>query len=42
MQPIPRHWATVRETVSFPGTQEYALTIHGASDLSLEIGRAHV
>ena len=36
MQPIPRHWATVRETVSFPGTQEYALTIHGASDLSLE------
>lgn len=36
MQPLPRHWATVRETVSFPGTQEYALTIHGASDLSLE------
>ncbi|GAA4529108.1 hypothetical protein GCM10023160_27800 [Brachybacterium paraconglomeratum] len=36
MQPLPRHWATVRETVAFPNTQEYALTIHGASDLSLE------
>lgn len=36
MQPLPRHWATVRETVTFPGTQEYALTIHGASDLSAE------
>ncbi|WP_262425341.1 hypothetical protein [Brachybacterium sp. Z12] len=36
MQPIPRHWATVRETVRFPGAEEWALTIHGASDLSVE------
>ncbi|MDN5600518.1 MAG: hypothetical protein L0G52_08300 [Brachybacterium sp.] len=36
MQPIPRHWATVRETVTLPGGREWALTIHGASDLSPE------
>ena len=36
MQPLPRYWATVRRTVSFPQTQEYALTIHGASDVSVQ------
>ena len=36
MQPIPRHWATVRETVTVPGGDEWALTIHGASDTSPE------
>ena len=36
MQPLPRYWATVRRTVSFPQTKEYALTIHGASDVSVQ------
>ena len=36
MQPLPRHWATVRETVTFPGGQEWDVTIHGASDVSPE------
>ncbi|HEX7349504.1 hypothetical protein [Brachybacterium sp.] len=36
MRPIPRHWATARETVTFPGGQEWAMTAHGASDLSPE------
>jgi hypothetical protein len=36
MEPIPRHWAAVRETRTFPDTGTFALTIHGASDVSVE------
>ena len=36
MRSFPRHWATVRESVTFPSGQEWALTIHGASELSVE------
>ena len=39
MQPIPRHWAAVRETHIFPGQGPFALTIYGSSDLSLEDAR---
>ncbi|MGP9538201.1 hypothetical protein ACT3SP_09315 [Brachybacterium sp. AOP43-C2-M15] len=39
MRPIPRHWATVHETHSFPGTGAFALTIHGCSDVSVEEAR---
>jgi hypothetical protein len=39
MQPIPRHWAAVREVITFPGTGEHALTIHGSSDVSVEDAR---
>ena len=36
MQPIPRPWATLRETHTFPGTGTFALTIHGWSDQSVQ------
>ena len=36
MEPIPRHWAAVHETRTFPGTGTFALTIDGASDVSVE------
>ena len=39
MEPIPRHWAAVRETHTFPGHGPFALTIHGSSDVSLEDAR---
>lgn len=39
MQPIPRHWAAVRETHTFPGQGPFALTIHGSSDVSVEDAR---
>lgn len=39
MEPIPRHWAAVHETHTFPGTGTFALTVNGASDISLEDAR---
>lgn len=39
MEPIPRHWAAVRETHTFPGQGPFALTIHGSSDVSVEDAR---
>ena len=39
MQPIPRHWAAVRATHTFPGHGPFALTIHGSSDISVEDAR---
>ena len=39
MQPIPRHWAAVRATHTFPGHGPLALTIHGSSDISVEDAR---
>lgn len=39
MEPIPRHWAAVRETHTFPGQGPFALTSHGSSDVSVEDAR---
>jgi hypothetical protein len=36
MQPLPRYWATVRESRTFPGSGTFALTLHGSSDVSVE------
>lgn len=39
MEPIPRHWAAVHETHTFPGTGTFALTLNGCSDISVEDAR---
>ena len=39
MEPIPRHWAAVHETHAFPGRGTFALTVNGASDVSVEDAR---
>lgn len=36
MEPIPRHWAAVREVRSLPDGRELDLTVHGSSDDSPE------
>ena len=36
MEPIPRYWAAVHETHAFPGRGTFALTVNGASDVSVE------
>ena len=39
MEPIPRYWAAVHETHAFPGRGTFALTVNGASDVSVEDAR---
>lgn len=36
MEPLPRHWAALRETHTVEGSGTFALTLHGSSSVSVE------